>query len=63
VSYGGIEVCRDGVAIAHDEAAVRAHMSRRDLTVDADLGLGGGHAQLLTNDLSHAYVDENKGTS
>ena len=29
----------------------------------ADLGLGDGHAQLLTNDLTYAYLDENMGTS
>jgi glutamate N-acetyltransferase/amino-acid N-acetyltransferase len=63
VRYGGIDVCRGGVAIGHDEPAVAAHMAGREIVVEARLGLGDGQAQLLTNDLSHAYVDENKGTS
>jgi glutamate N-acetyltransferase/amino-acid N-acetyltransferase len=63
VRYGGIDVCRGGVAVAHDEPAVAAHMAGRELVVEARLGLGDGYAQVLTNDLSHAYVDENKGTS
>jgi N-acetylglutamate synthase/N-acetylornithine aminotransferase len=29
----------------------------------ADLGLGDGEAVVLTNDLTHAYVDENMRTS
>jgi N-acetylglutamate synthase/N-acetylornithine aminotransferase len=29
----------------------------------ADLGIGNGTARILTNDLTHAYVDENMGTS
>ena len=28
-----------------------------------DLGVGSGEARVLTNDLTHAYVDENMGTS
>ena len=34
---------------------------RVDLTVD--LGLGTGDGLILTNDLTYAYIDENKGTS
>ena len=32
-------------------------------TSTADLGLGDGHGVILTNDLTHAYIDENMGTS
>ena len=63
VSYGGIVVCRGAVDAAHDEAAVAAHMQGRHLDVVADLGLGDGAATILTNDLTHAYIDENMGTS
>lgn len=63
VSYGGITVCRGAVDADHDEVAVAAHMSGRDLEIVADLGLGVGTATILTNDLSHAYIDENMGTS
>ena len=63
VSYGGITVARGGEACAHDEAAVRAHLTGRELDVHADLGLGAGEATVLTNDLTHAYIDENMRTS
>ncbi len=63
IAYGGTEVCRDGVAAAHDEAAVAAHMAGRHLEVTAELGLGRGVATVVTNDLTHAYVDENMATS
>ena len=63
VCYGDVQVCRAGVAVDHDEAAVAAHMAGRHLDVVADLGIGAGRASILTNDLTHAYVDENMGTS
>lgn len=63
VSYGGVTVAAGGVTIIHDEAAVAAHMGQRYLDVTCDLGLGEGTATVLTNDLTHAYVDENMGTS
>jgi glutamate N-acetyltransferase/amino-acid N-acetyltransferase len=63
VAYGGIVVARDGRAVDHDEAAVRRHLAGRHLEVTADLGLGAGRAAMLTTDLSHAYIDENMGTS
>ena len=63
VTYGGVTVARGGEACPHDEAAVRAHLAGRDLDVAADLGLGGGSAVILTNDLTHAYIDENMRTS
>ncbi|MEX2659469.1 MAG: bifunctional glutamate N-acetyltransferase/amino-acid acetyltransferase ArgJ [Acidimicrobiales bacterium] len=63
VSYGGITVCRDGVAAMHDVSALQRVMAAREITVVADLGLGEGTATILTNDLTHAYVDENMGTS
>lgn len=63
ISYGGIVVCDGAVDADHDDAAVAAHMAGRHLEIVADLGLGGGVATILTNDLSHAYIDENMGTS
>jgi glutamate N-acetyltransferase / amino-acid N-acetyltransferase len=63
VAYGGVEVAEGGVAVAHDEDRVRAHMEGRHLEIVCDLGLGEGSASVLTNDLTHAYVDENMGTS
>jgi glutamate N-acetyltransferase/amino-acid N-acetyltransferase len=63
VSYGGVIVARGGVSVPHDTEEVAKHMAERDLSIVADLGLGEGAAQVLTNDLTHAYVDENMGTS
>lgn len=63
VSYGGVTVCRGGVEVDHDREAVAAHMAGRHLEVVADLGLGAGRGSVLTNDLTHAYIDENMGTS
>lgn len=63
VSYGGVTVCDGAVDADHDVAAVAAHMAGRNLDIVADLGLGAGAATILTNDLSHAYIDENMGTS
>jgi N-acetylglutamate synthase/N-acetylornithine aminotransferase len=56
-------VSRGGVEVDHDRDAVAAHLAQRHLDVRCDLGLGAGRAVVLTNDLTHAYVDENKGTS
>ncbi|MBK5223404.1 MAG: bifunctional glutamate N-acetyltransferase/amino-acid acetyltransferase ArgJ [Acidimicrobiia bacterium] len=63
VRYGPHLVADGGVTIDHDVAAVAAYMENRDLDVTADLGLGRGEALILTNDLTHAYIDENMGTS
>ncbi len=63
VAYGGVTVAAEGVTIDHDAAAVAAHMDARHLDIVCDLGLADGTATVLTNDLTHAYVDENMGTS
>jgi glutamate N-acetyltransferase/amino-acid N-acetyltransferase len=63
VAYGGVVVCREGVAVEHDRAEVARHLSKRHVTVAADLGLGEGRGVILTSDLTHAYIDENMGTS
>ena len=63
ISYGGVTVCRAGIEVDHDRDAVEAHMATRTLTIECDLGLGAGRGTVLTNDLTHAYIDENMGTS
>ena len=63
IDYGGIVVCRDGIACAHDEAAVAAVMAASDIVVHAELNLGHGEATILTTDLSPAYIAENMRTS
>lgn len=63
ITYGEVTVCQGGVAVDHDRDALAEHMAGRHLHITADLGLGAGRASLLTNDLTHAYVDENMRTS
>ena len=63
VCYGGVMVARHGVEIEHDTGAVADHMAEPELDINVDLGLGAGRFTILTNDLTHAYVDENMGTS
>jgi len=63
IAYDGVVVCRDGIAAPHDAAAVAAAMEQRDLAITCDLGNGDNDATMLFTDLTHAYVDENMGTS
>jgi glutamate N-acetyltransferase / amino-acid N-acetyltransferase len=63
ISYNGIIVCRDGVAAAHDQKVLECEMGGREIEVTCDLHLGMSEAAVLTTDLSHAYIDENRRTS
>ena len=63
VAYGGIVVCRGGVAAEHVASAVNAHLQGLNVEVTADLGLGQGSGRIVTRDLSAAYIAENERTS
>lgn len=63
VAYGGIVVAAGGITVAHDDEAVAQHMTERHLDIVCHLGLGDGTFTVLTNDLTHAYIDENTGGS
>jgi glutamate N-acetyltransferase/amino-acid N-acetyltransferase len=63
IAYNDVTVCRDGVACAHDEAALAGHMAGREIDLRCDLHQAHGEATVLTTDLSHAYIDENRQTS
>jgi len=63
VRYGDLLVAEGGVTVDVDPAAMDAYMTQEHIEVSAHLGLGDGTARILTNDLTHAYVDENMGTS
>lgn len=63
IAYGATVVSRGCVEVDHDRAAVVAHMDGEYIELTCDLGVGPGAARVLTNDLTHAYVDENMGTS
>ena len=53
-------VCRAGTRAADRESA---DLSGRDIEVLIDLHAGDAHRDGLTNDLSHAYVEENSAYS
>jgi glutamate N-acetyltransferase/amino-acid N-acetyltransferase len=60
VAINGIQVCRGGAAGApRDEV----DLTGRDVHIRVDLHAGGDRATILTNDLSHAYVEENSAYS
>ena len=63
IAYSGVVVCRDGIACAHDATMLAERMARREIAVQCDLHLAHGEATVLTTDLSHAYIDENRRTS
>lgn len=63
IAYGGVVVCRDGIAALHDEDALAGVMAQRDVTITCELKLGDASATVLTTDLSSGYIDENRRTS
>jgi len=63
VRYGDLLVAEHGVTVEVDPAAMASYMDEERIEVTAHLGLGDGTARVLTNDLTHAYLDENMGTS
>jgi glutamate N-acetyltransferase / amino-acid N-acetyltransferase len=56
-------VCRDGVALEHDPSAITSALAEHDVEILCDLRQAHGEATVLTTDLSHAYIDENRRTS
>ncbi|MFZ0666166.1 MAG: bifunctional glutamate N-acetyltransferase/amino-acid acetyltransferase ArgJ [Acidimicrobiales bacterium] len=63
VAYGGTIVCDEGVAVTHDADAVDAHLAGSHVEIECDLKLGSGTSSMLTCDLGHGYIDENRTTS
>jgi glutamate N-acetyltransferase/amino-acid N-acetyltransferase len=63
IAYNGVVVCRNGVEALHDVDAAEAAMEAREIHIDCDLHAGEHHARVMFTDLTHAYVDENMGTS
>ena len=60
VSMNGVPICRSGAAGA-DRSLV--DLSGRQVVISVDLHAGDSGAVLWTNDLSHAYVEENSAYS
>lgn len=63
ITYGGVLACRDGIEARTDLDGLRAVMAAHDIEVVVDLGAGGAEATTIFTDLTHAYIDENAGTS
>jgi len=55
--FGDLEVARAGaVSPGHDEARAARYMTRQEIVIHVDLGLGGGTARVWTCDLTHGYI-------
>lgn len=59
VTFGGITVCRFGVAASFDRGQAEAALRGPDVELGIDLGLGDAAATFLTCDLTHDYVTIN----
>ena len=64
IAYGGVTVCRDGIACAHDAAALARGDGRAPTSpCTPSCTSAHGEATVLTTDLSPAYIAENMRTS
>jgi glutamate N-acetyltransferase / amino-acid N-acetyltransferase len=63
IAYGGVTVCRDGVAADHDAAAVAEHLAGALIDIHCQLGLADGDGVVMGVDLGYGYIDENRTTS
>ena len=63
ITYNGTLACRDGIDAGADASVLAAVMAHTEIDVVCDLFAGHGTATMLFTDLSHAYIDENRGTS
>lgn len=60
IGFGGFWAARDGQPLAdYDEAPLAAHLKGSEISVEVDLGIGGGSATVWTCDLTHGYIDIN----
>jgi len=60
VAMNGVQICRSGAA---GDARDLVDLSGRDVHITVDLHAGEHAATIWTNDLSHAYVEENSAYS
>ena len=63
ITYNDVVACRGGIDAGADADTVAAIMRQREIEVVCDLNAGHSTAEMLFTDLSHAYIDENRGTS
>ena len=60
VSLNGVQVCKSS-APAGDKS--KFHFSGREVRIDISMNIGESAATVITNDLSHDYVEENSAYS
>jgi glutamate N-acetyltransferase/amino-acid N-acetyltransferase len=60
VAINGVQVCRSGAA---GESRDKVDLTGRSIVIVSELHAGQHTATVLTNDLSHAYVEENSAYS
>ena len=63
IAYGGTTVCRGGIEVPHDAAAVATHMAGPLVSIECGLGLADGTGVVLGVELGYGYIDENRTTS
>ncbi|HWD52515.1 MAG TPA: bifunctional glutamate N-acetyltransferase/amino-acid acetyltransferase ArgJ [Acidimicrobiales bacterium] len=63
IAYGGVVVCREGITVDHDRAAVDAHLAGSMIDIHCQLNLADGDGMAMTVDLGYGYIDENRTTS
>lgn len=60
IGFGGTWAAREGQPLVdYDEAPVAAHLKGQDISIEVDLGMGGGRATVWTCDLTHGYISIN----
>jgi glutamate N-acetyltransferase / amino-acid N-acetyltransferase len=59
IRFGPVTVCRFGVGASFDHGHAASILSRSEIDVTVDLGLGDAEATVLTCDLTHDYVTIN----
>ena len=56
VSFGGVTVCRFGVAASFDRGMAAQQLKGKDVYLTIDLGMGEAEATFLTCDLTYDYI-------
>lgn len=57
IGFGGIWAAKDGLPVAdYDEAPVAEHLKGEQITIEVDMGIGTGRAEVWTCDLTHGYI-------
>ena len=59
VACGGVTVCRFGTATSFDRGQAAAAMSKPEVAIEVDVGMGRATATMLVSDLSRDYVTIN----